>query len=176
MKLRGLMILFIVLSSFLVVAGDAFKLDFTKKDQYIVGLKKGDMAEFYLNGERNVIIIDKIKPNSVDITAFIALNTRNYPYYTTLSSKRTLKIDVERDDIPDLYVGWYASDEDLKHVYLAMQKPEIVSITGASVAEIKREKRAYDKYIIGGFIFVVSLLILMIIMYRKKQLDNTKLE
>lgn len=168
----GLMVLFLLLGTFIVTAGDVLKLDFTKQGQYIAGLKEGDMTEFYLNGERNVIIIDEIKPNSVDVTAFIALNTRNYPYYTTLSKDRTLKLDVERDDIDDLFVTFYKSDEDLKHVYLLMKKPEIIPVTGSVVKDaVTREKRGYDKFVIASFILVVGLLVFLIFK-RKKQKDD----
>ncbi len=168
-KLVGLIILFIMFCTFAGVAGDVLELDFTEQDQYIAGLKEGDMAEFYLNGERNIIIIRKIKPDSVDITAFIAQETNGYPYYTTLSKDRMLKIDVERDDIDDLFVGFYESDEDLEHAYLLMKKPEVTTITGDVVDEIKREKREYDKYIIVGFVFVVGLLIFLMSKYKNKE-------
>ena len=166
----GLIILFIMFGSFVVEAGDKLELDFTENHQQIVGLKRGDMAEFYLNGERNVIIIDKIKSNSVDITAFIAQETNGYPYYTTLSRDKTLKIDVERDDIDDLYIGYYKSDEDLKYVYLIMERPENKNTpTGSVIGRIIREKREYDRYVIAGFIFIIGLLSFLLFKYRNKK-------
>ena len=154
----------------LVLAGDIIELDFSENNQQLVGFKEGDAAEFFLNGERNIIMVRKIKPTSVDITAFIAQETNGYPYYTTLSKDRTLKIDVERDDIDDLYVGYFKSDEELTYVYLIMEKPEDSPLTGYNILDkIERENREYDKYIIGGFIITLVLLITLIIISKKKE-------
>jgi len=168
-RLISLIFLLTLFCIFNVVAGDVLKLDFTKQDQYISGLKEGDMTEFYLNGERNIIIVDKIKPDSVDVTAFIAQETNGYPYYTTLSKTKTLKLDVERDDIDDLFVTFYRSSENLEYVYLLMKKPEIIPTGGVVVNEIKREKRGYDKYMITGFILSIVLLVFLIFKYKKSK-------
>lgn len=169
-KIVGLITLFLMFSVYIVIAGDILKLDFSEKNQQLVGFKEGDAAEFYLNGERNIIIISKIKPTSVDITVFVAQETNGYPYYTTLSKDRSLKLDVERDDIDDLYVGYFKSDENLKYVYIIMEKPENPSPTGYSILnKIKRGKREYDKYIIAGFVFALILLIILNILYKRKE-------
>lgn len=155
-----------------VLAGDVLKLDFSNQNQQLVGLKEGDRAEFYLNGERNIIIIDKIKPDSVDITAFIALNTNNYPYYTTLNNNNTFRIDIERDDIDDLYINWYKSDLNLRYAYFLLKKPE-TSLTGNAVnGNIEREKREYDKYLVFGFCFVVIMIVTLLIFKHKKNKTN----
>ncbi len=164
----GLMTLFILLSTFIVAAGDVLKLDFSNQNQQLIGLKEGDRAEFYLSGERNVIILDKIKQDSADITVFVALNTNNYPQYITLSRDRSLRLDIERDDIDDLFVSWYKSDEN--YAYFLLKKPEVTEITGNTIknTDILREDRQYDKYVIIGFIIFVTILIFIIIFKHKK--------
>ncbi len=171
-KLISFVFLFVTLSAFLVEAGDVLRIDFSKQNQYIIGLKVGDMAEFYLNGERNAIIADKIKPYSADVTVFVALNTGNHPQYVTLSNERSLKLDIERDDVDDLYISWYKSDEN--YAYLLLKRPEITTLTGNIVGndEIKRNKREYDKYLILGFcIFITITIILLIFKYKKKKIE-----
>jgi hypothetical protein len=161
-KFVSLMILLMLFNVFIVEAGDVLNLDLSQKSQQLIGLKKGDRAEFYINGERNIIIVDKIKIGSVDLTAFIAQETNGLPYYTTLSKDNTLRLDVERDNIDDLNINWVENDENLEYAYLLLQKIE-------TTEDFERENRGYDKYIIIGFIFIIILLVFLVFKYKKSK-------
>lgn len=111
MNMKRLMLIFLIglLILPVVFAGETYKLDFSEKNQYVVGMNIGDRVEFNLNDERHTLIIRNIMDNVVDVTAFVNLNTQNYPYYASIGKTAkgmvNLKLDTNRDDVDDILIS-----------------------------------------------------------------------
>lgn len=161
-------ILILVLFSSIVIAGNTYKIDLSKSNNYLVNVREGDRIEFNMNDERHNILIKEIRSKNVDIAAFLNLNTQNTPMYFTIGeiSGRDvkLKLDTNRDDVDDLFV-WLESSDDGK-AGIRLFKPIDNEITGNVVGTNK--KGPSYKWILFPLIAIILLILVIIVRKNKK--------
>lgn len=164
-KIFGIIIILFLLSINFAIAGETYKIDFSKQNEFLVGLKQGDRAEFNLKNERNTVILTKIKNSSVELKAYIALNTRNSPYYVDLKKGNKFNLDIDRDGIADVDVRLYKIQEEIAALYFTKIEGSLWPV-GSVVLDtgnrIIRNNRIYDLFIVGFFILAGMIMITLI--------------
>jgi hypothetical protein len=112
-KSISLFLIFIFLIN-VVYAGETYYLDFKKTNSYVIGLVEGDRVEFELNDILNTVLIKKINPGSTDIAIFTNIEDKDIslkiPLYSKIDQNKYVKLDLEKDGEPDLYVVYKNSN------------------------------------------------------------------
>jgi len=173
MKQIFCLLVLIILSVNLVLAGETYEIDFSKQDNYLVGLKEGDRVKFDLKQEENTIILTKIREESVEIKAYIALNTRNSPYYSDLKQGNKFVMDIDNDGAGDIEVRLYKVQGDVGALYINKLEGSLWPM-GYVVLDEKsmRSNRGYDSILIGVFILIGAVMAIFI--FKRNKLKNVE--
>ena len=106
-----LLILILLLSS-IVNAGQTFKIDFTKNPSYLIDVQKGDRIEFELNNSLHTVIVETINENKAFLATFTFVDTtNNQPFYSDVNKDKFIKLDLDKDNKPDLYIIYTSSNK-----------------------------------------------------------------
>jgi len=176
MKQIFCVLLLIILSVNLVLAGETYEIDFSKQDSYLVGLKEGDRIKFDLKKEENTVILTKIREESVEIKAYIALNTRNSPYYSDLKQGNKFVMDVDNDGAGDIEVRLYKIQNDVGALYLSKLEGSLWPVGYVVLDENSmRSNRGYDSILVGFFILIGVIITIFILKKNKdKKVENVE--
>ncbi|MAF51265.1 MAG: hypothetical protein CMH64_04205 [Nanoarchaeota archaeon] len=181
-KLTILFLIFIVLLSSSVYASKSIPLDFESKERYIVPLYKGDRVFFEFNDDNHTIILDEIRSNRVEFDMFIYQNDAKESgnsnlIYSSLDTYRTLRLDLDRDNIHDFEIRMSDFDDAkaiLEFSKISKPKPgvEIVDLLEDDKEDVEDEvvvREAFYKdprFLIGlGVIALIFVLISIIDRY-----------
>jgi len=166
----------------LVSAGEIRQIDiendFVDKNGLIITVKEQEGIEFNMFDGRHILTIDKIHRKGVDVNAFLFVDGDQKTTYITLSSKRTLKLDLNRDGIGDLFVGFkeFLSEDQAKLVlfYPGQENKgeEISEITGEVVASTPKDINYITWYFGITLAILILALISVLISKRKVKADD----
>lgn len=163
MKKRLCILFAFLISLSLVYAGETYKLDFAKSPSYIIGLKEGDRVEFEMNNSLHTIIIDKLTPFKVDLTTFTYINLNNKsntPYYTSITSQKYMKLDIDRDSKEDLYVVYEKSNNTA-----ALIRFQLPLLKNKNLEILPNNQFAETSYLTYLFYLLIAVIILILILY-----------
>lgn len=145
--------------------GNTFKLDFSESSSYTIGLNNGDRVEFKLKDALHTTLVKKITKESVEIATFTYIQDENpeskTPYYTRLNSEKFLKLDLEKDGTPDLYIVYKNSNSTA--VSLLFQLP-IASNKDLEIFS-KSQFGKNDNFAKNLFYLFVIFLVIFIVIY-----------
>lgn len=159
MKKEFTLLFIFLLSINIANAGETFEIDFTKSPSYILGLQEGDRVLFELNNSRHTILIKKIAVNKVDLATFTYLDESNTPFYTAITNKKYMKLDVDRDTKPDLYVLYENGNSTSSS--LRFQLP----LSSNKDLEIYSENRFKQTYYWPYIYFIIFGLLILFVLY-----------
>lgn len=181
MTMKKILMLFILflLSMNVVFAGHTYRLDFSEKDNFLVGLKSGDRVEFNLKGERNTVILTKIRESSVEVKAYIALDIRNIPYYSDLKKGNKFVMDVDNDGVKDIEVKLYKIQDDIAALYFNKLGGSLWPVGNVVIDTetdgVIRSNRTYDIITVGFFVLVGIIMVAFILkQYRSRKIENVE--
>ncbi len=171
MQIKSLLILLLLFIS-IVNAGETFNLDLKKSPTYLIGVQEGDRVEFELNNSKHTLIVESITESQVNLGVFtyININNENAPYYSGISKDKFLKLDVDRNQKPDLFVIYDKSNKTA--AVLRFQLPVLVN----KDLEVLPQSNFKDKnYLIYIFVAIfVLLLVLYFVLKGKRKEENTE--
>ena len=177
MKFKYLLFFLLLLVSLVnTSAGETYKLDFEKNPSYTMDLIEGDRVEYFLNNSIHTTLIKTIDPSKVELATFTYtdINRNNPPFYTTITSKKYMKLDVNRDSEDDLYIMYQKSNSTTAS--LKFQLP----LSTDKNLEIFPENRFKDNtitYLLYALILVLIVIIfLAIINYKIKSKEKKEPE
>ena len=117
-----------MISTIVVSAGETFKLDFEKSPNYVIGVNEGDRVEFEMNNSLHTILIKGISLNRVDLATFTYVDLESSklrtPYYSAITDKKFMKLDIDRDNKEDLYVIYEKSNNTAAQVRFQLPLPK----------------------------------------------------
>lgn len=169
MKKLAVYLILILVSLSCVLAGTTYKLDLTKEDSLLFGLAEKDRIEFGLNEGLHTIILDKVGQDKADLSVFLFIDKgeKQSPFFITITPKKTLKLDLDKDGTPDLFVGLYKTFGNKAE--LIFKKPMDLSnteLTGQVIKELPKTKD-YTGFI-SVLIGLVVILVIFLIVWNKK--------
>jgi len=152
---KALFLLFLVFLSSFVFAGTRYYMDLSEGSatikvnerdliefKYLIReyeepqiVNNKEVLKFFFNETTQRIMIDKVKPGSVDLTTFLAGS--EVPYYATLDKATSLNLDLERDGLTDVKAR--LMDIDNKTVTLKFEDLVGGGNIGGGIGEFKKE-------------------------------------
>lgn len=173
----GLLIFSILLPSILAADANIYEAgNFDKNPEQLAVLAERDIIRINWDGKDHqlhvrTIYLDKKK---VDLTAFI--EGSEVPFYTTITTKTSLQLNFDRDDIFDLKASIFNLIEEDGKKFVALkleklEKPQTIS-GGAIVQQENKAIKNYVPYILLGA--GVALLIIIIVFFKRKTLGIKK--
>lgn len=157
-------------------AGETYSLDFTKTNSYVVGLKEGDRVEFNLKDSLNTVLIKEIKLDGVNIAIFTNIEDEDaslkVPLYSKLTKVKYVKLDLEKDGEPDVFVMYKGSNSTA--VSLLFQLPVAPDKNLEVFPESQFGQSSPLKNLFYLFLVLISIFVLLFFMFRKKSKETTK--
>ncbi|MFH1593054.1 MAG: hypothetical protein ABIB47_06845 [Candidatus Woesearchaeota archaeon] len=174
--------LLLLLLTTIVVAGEIRKIDLEKdlgdKNGLILEVTSGDAIEFDMFDGRHIVTIDKIHQKGVDLDVFLFANRGEDQKvsYMTVSPKRTVKLDFDKDGIGDLYIGFkeFLSEDTAKIIFYnpnietIQEDNNMEEITGEIIARTPKASN-YIHLFFGLTILVLILLVVFFSISEKKK-------
>ena len=169
-----LLFLILILSVSLVSAGQTFKIDLEKNPAYLINLQKGDRVEFELNNSLHTVVVENINENKAALATFTFVDTtNNHPFYSDINNGKFIKLDLNKDNNPDLFIIYNSSNKTT--ATLRFQLPVLKDKEIIIQPESNFKQTNYLLYFIYLFIPVVILiLVLMYINFRIKSKEKTE--
>ncbi len=161
----------------MVYAGETYDLDFKKTNSYVVGLVEGDRVEFELKDVLNTVLIKEIKLGSVDIAIFTDINDKNtslkIPLYSKIDQKKYVKLDLEKDGEPDVYVIYKGSNSTAASILF--QLPAGPDENLEVLPKSQFSQGSFLRNLFYLFIALVVVFLFLFLLFRKKTKETEEI-
>ncbi len=176
MKLLNLVGVFVLLFSFLVVAGDSYDLDFSKGSTQAFYLQEGDEVRFESNGANHVIILNNVYESSIDfqIIPYVDNSTQVKSGWLTLDT--IANVDLEMDGEAELTLALYSISNDGLVTLVFQKVGALDDVTGMDVGEVVIEEELPGwKVTLLKIIGVMVVILVVFLIFRNKKEDNVEI-
>lgn len=161
----GYLLIGLLLSLILVSAGEVVPIELKLDDPLTVDLEVSSGVEFNMFDGRHIVNLDKITKKGADLDVFLFVNRgqEQSVSYMTVTPKTTLKLDLDKDGIGDIYVGFSGFiDNGAKLIFYHPSDKEdkgLDDTTGAvTVDGIEDNPRGNGVFLVSGIIVILLFL------------------
>jgi len=168
MKLK-LLFLFLILSISLVSAGQSFEIDFEKSPSYLIDIQEGDRIEFELNNSLHTVIVENVNENKALLAIFTFIGTtNNQPFYSDVNKDKFIKLDLDKNDKPDLYIIYNSSNKTV--VTLRLQLPVLKNKDVEILPQSNFKKTNYLTYLL--YLSIPIILLILVLFYINSKIKS----
>lgn len=168
----------------IAIAGEIRKIDIEEelgnKDTLFIDIKTGEGLEFDMFEGRHVISVDKMHEKGVDFDIFLFVNKDEDQKvsYMTVSPKRTIKLDFDKDGVGDIYIGFkeFLSENRATIIFynplaeIAGDGRRLEGITGETIAKTPGNSKYIHLFF--GTTIVILLLLTTYFLLKQELLKN----
>jgi len=174
MKIFFIVLIFTVLISTVVLAGEIHRLDFNENPVQVKEIKEGDLVEMKVENKTQKLILKNILPSKSMINLALFVEGSDTPSYISMSYNQQMRLDFYKDRVDDMALVLESlSAEKARIIFRTMDEKgnlidlnqEVPQITGEEIKD-SNSPNLKTGIIITASIIIVGL-ILSFIFLRK---------